>query len=79
MNIQFGLLFTKSTDNESRSCALSDCDRVINPDDSIAIDVDSNEILCVECGKCERYARKKQQQRENAGISEVPLIKGLDY
>lgn len=79
MNIQFGLLFTKSTDGEPRPCCLSDCDRVIEPDDAIAIDVESNEILCVECGKCERYARKKQKQRENAGISEVPLIKGLDY
>lgn len=79
MNIQHGLLFTKSTDDEPRPCALTDCNRVILPDAPIVIDVESNEILCIECGKCERYARKKRLQRENAGITEVPLIKGLDY
>lgn len=79
MNIQYGLLFTKSTDEEDRKCDRQDCDRLIRPDDEIAIDTETSEVLCVGCGKSERYARKKQQERENAGITEVPLIKGLDY
>ena len=79
MNVQFGLLFTKLTDEEPRGCDKGNCDRTIRPDEPIAIDVESNEVLCDGCGKSLRYARKKQKERENAGITEVPLIKGLDY
>jgi hypothetical protein len=48
-------------------------------DDACFVDVQNNKILCPDCGKCERYARKKQEEREKRGITEIPLIKGLDY
>lgn len=78
MNIQYGLLFTKLTTDE-RKCGANDCLRMIEHDAACVVDVSTNAVFCEECGKCERYARKKTDEREKAGITEVPLIKGLDY
>ena len=78
MNIQFGLLQTKLT-TEDTKCQAQDCFRQIITDDPCFVDVESSVVMCEHCGKSERYARKKQDAREKAGITEIPLIKGLDY
>lgn len=78
MNIEYGLLSTKVTTEEER-CREKDCFRVMHFDDECFVDVSNNRVLCVDCGKCERYARKKQEEREKRGIKDIPLIKGLDY
>jgi len=79
MNIQFGLLETKNTSDKIIQCADINCTRPISPDMPCFIEIEKSSMLCAECGKCERYARKKQEAREKAGITEIPLIKGLDY
>ena len=78
MNIEFGLFSTKVTTEEER-CRADDCFRIMAQDDPCFVDVQNNKVLCPDCGKCERYARKKQEEREKRGITEIPLIKGLDY
>ena len=78
MKIEFGLLRTKITTEEEK-CRTKNCFRIMKEGDDCFVDVASNAILCDECGKCERYSRKKQETREKAGITETPLIKGLDY
>ena len=78
MNIQFGLLQTKLT-TEDTKCQAQDCFRQIITDDPCFVDVESSVVMCEHCGKSERYSRKKQDAREKAGITEIPLIKGLDY
>ncbi len=78
MDIQFGLLETKLT-TEDRKCGQRDCFRNIATDAPCFVDIDNNVVMCEDCGKSERYSRKKQEAREKAGIMEVPLIKGLDY
>jgi RNase P subunit RPR2 len=78
MNIQFGLLETKLT-TEDTKCQAKNCFRQIITDDPCFIDVESSAVMCEDCGKSERYARKKQEDRQKAGLGEVPLIKGLDY
>lgn len=79
MKIQFGLFQTKNTADKPVRCADPNCLRSVEPDGLCFIDIDNSSMLCNECGQCERYSRKKQQEREKAGISETPLIKGLDY
>ncbi len=76
MKIQFGLLFTKFTGEEPQGCGADNCFRPIKPDDICAVDVETNNTLCEECGKCERYERKSAERR---GGKDAPLIKGLDY
>jgi RNase P subunit RPR2 len=78
MNIQFGLLETKLT-TEDTKCQAQDCFRPIKTDAPCFVDVATSAVMCEHCGKSERYARKKQDAREKAGITEIPLIKGLDY
>lgn len=78
MKIQYGLFETKITTEEER-CREKDCFRVMNFDDPCFVDVQNNKVLCSDCGRCERYARKKQEEREKRGITQIPLIKGLDY
>jgi len=78
MNIQFGLLETKLTTEDSK-CQAQDCFRTIRTDDPCFVDVATSSVICEDCGKSERYARKKQEAREKAGVTEAPLIKGLDY
>ena len=76
MKIQFGLLFTKFTEEEPQTCSESNCSRSILPDAPCTVDVKTGDTLCEECGKCERYARKSAELR---GDKPVPLIKGMDY
>ncbi|MHA2402646.1 MAG: hypothetical protein ACXADH_06605, partial [Candidatus Kariarchaeaceae archaeon] len=76
MNIQFGLLETKSTMDKPVRCSDKNCSRSIDPDGACFIDIENSALLCDHCGKSERYARKKQDAREKAGITETPLIKG---
>jgi hypothetical protein len=78
MNIQYGLLLTKLI-TQDQKCEAHDCFRTIKYDDPCFVDINTNMVLCQQCGNCERYSRKKQEEREKAGIIEVPLIKGLDY
>ena len=78
MEIKFGFLQTKVTTEEEK-CKAANCARIMRTDDDCFIDVQSNAVFCDECGKCERYSRKKEQERIRAGITETPLIKGLDY
>ena len=78
MNIQHGLLQTKVT-SEEQSCQEKNCSRPMTKGMDCFVDIHHNTFLCEECGKCKRYERKKTQERKNAGILEVPLIKGLDY
>lgn len=79
MKIQFGLLETASTEDEDFVCGMSDCNRAIKYEEPCFVDTTSSAIYCEKCGKCLRYQKKKQQEREDMGITEVPLIKGLDY
>lgn len=78
MNIKFDLLETKLS-TEDQACGSSNCSRVIKYDDVCFIDIKENILLCEECGKCERYERKRKDQREKAGVKKIRLIKGLDY
>jgi len=77
MNIQCGLLETKLT-TEDKKCQARDCFRMIKTDDPCFVDVTNSSVLCDNCGKCERYSRKKEEERKNEG-KDLPLIKGLDY
>lgn len=77
MNIQFGLLETKLT-TEDTKCHSRDCFRQIKTDDPCFVDVNTSAVLCDDCGKCERYSRKKEEERKVSG-KDSPLIKGLDY
>lgn len=79
MKIEYGLLETKSTTDKPVQCADENCNRYVNPDAACFIEIENSALLCDHCGKSERYARKKQEAREKAGIKEIPLIKGLDY
>jgi hypothetical protein len=58
---QFGLLATYAMKNGD--CYNSKCLIPISIGDIIFIDKDS--IWCHNCGKCERYSRKKALEREN--------------
>jgi hypothetical protein len=77
MNIQFGLLETKLT-TEDQKCQAKDCFRQIMTDDPCFVDISNSAVFCDNCGKCERYSRKKEKEREVSG-KDLPLIKGLDY
>jgi|AOAMet1_18_M0_10_1038524.scaffolds.fasta_scaffold35144_2 hypothetical protein len=78
MKVRFDLLETKLT-TEDCKCGQKDCFRKISTDSPCFIDVNTSVVMCEDCGKSERYARKMQDAREKAGITELPLIKGLDY
>lgn len=78
MNIEYDLLKTKFTEEEG-ICSQHNCTRRFFLDDNVYIDIRTSNILCSECGQCERYTRKKEKERLDLGIYETPLIKGLDY
>ena len=82
MNIQHNLLETKYSSqdpDEVTQCQDNSCFRSIACDDPCFVDTETSTIYCEKCGQCLRYSRKKQKEREDKGITEVPLIKGLDY
>ncbi len=78
MNIEYDLFQTKVTD-ENQQCGISDCFRIMRVDDHCFVDVKNGVVMCNECGRCEKYSRKKQAEREKSGVVTPPLIKGLDY
>ena len=44
-------------------CSDNLCPRKINKSENCFLDLLSGEMLCEQCGKCLRYARKKAHQR----------------
>lgn len=78
MKVEYGLLKTKFEEEET-TCATNNCGTKIKYDYSCFVDIDDDNIYCLQCGKCMRYERKKEKERNDLGIYETPLIKGLDY
>lgn len=79
MKVEFGLLKTTFNDEEEIKCFDKSCIRGISKEDVCYIDTENSDVLCEQCGCCEKYQRKKEQQRREMGVQETPLIKGLDY
>ena len=79
MKVEFGLLKTVFTDEEKINCHASDCARLIKTDFECFVDTSDSKIYCKSCGNCLKYQRKKEEQRKEMGITNTPLIKGLDY
>ncbi len=63
MKIKFGLLETIFTSENPEDCADEHCLRLVNEDDVCFIDTQTNDIFCKSCGQCERYHRKKEEER----------------
>ena len=61
MATQFGMTAT-TWRMEAEVCHDAKCGRLVAPGDPCFIDA-NGDLYCDSCGRCERYARKKQQQR----------------
>lgn len=68
MKIIFGLLETIYTNENPEECADEKCFRLVNEDDVCFIDTQTNDIFCKSCGQCERYHRKKKNERNKINI-----------
>jgi len=63
MTIKYNLFEMVYTDKNPKDCMDEKCVRLIQEEDKCFLDISTGGIYCYGCGVCERYHRKKEEER----------------
>lgn len=63
MEIKYNLFEMVHTDENPKDCSDEKCNRLIQENDNCFLDTSTGDFYCHSCGVCERYHRKKEEER----------------